>query len=201
VSPRRTAAEASGTRTRIVDRAVEVASVEGLEGLTIGRLAGDLELSKAGLFGHFGSKEALQLAALDHAVAVFRERVWEVAAGAEPGLPRLRAVCKAWIAYLANGAFPGGCFLTAASCEFDDRPAGPVREKVAKTLALWLGVLENDARIAVEAGDLDADPAELAFTLNSLAMGANQALRLHRDRRARVYALRAMNRALGVDDP
>src|SRR5690349_11736010 len=102
MSPRVSDAQAAQTRARIVDRAVEVASVDGLEGLTIGRLAADLRLSKAGVFGHFGSKEALQVAALDRAVEVFRTVVWERAAKADAGLPRLLAVADAWIAYLAD---------------------------------------------------------------------------------------------------
>src|SRR5215204_1026116 len=99
MSPRRSATAAAGTRTAIVQRALEVGSVEGLEGLTIGRLAGDVGMSKSGLIRHFGSKEGLQMAALEAAIEIFRREIWEPAADAEPGIARLRAICDAWIAY------------------------------------------------------------------------------------------------------
>ena len=127
MSPRRSAAAALDTRRTILDHAVDVASLNGLEGLTVGTLAGDLRMSKAGVVGPFGSKEALQLAALERAAEIFAERVWAPAADAEPGLPRLRRLCETRIAYLSENCFPGGCFLASASPEFDGRP-GPVRD-------------------------------------------------------------------------
>src|SRR3954453_6696363 len=120
--PRRSAADAARTRTSILDRSVAVASVEGLEGLTIGRLATDLDMSKAGVLGHFGTKEELQLAALRAAREVYRREVWDRAASAAPGRARLLAIADAWMSYLARDVFPGGCFVTAAAAEFDDRP-------------------------------------------------------------------------------
>ena len=199
VSPRRSAEETRRTRGAIVERAVEVSSVAGLEGLTFGRLAADLEISKSGLLGHFPNKEALQLQALDEAAAIFRREVWDRAAGAEEGLPRLLALCDAWISYLERGVFPGGCFLTAASCEFDDRP-GAVRDQVAATMKTWLGALESEAATAIEAGDLPpaSDPEAIAFQLNALAMGVNHALQLFGDRRASGWGRRAMHASLGV---
>lgn len=199
MSPRRSAAEAAGTRSAILDRAVELASLEGLEGVTIGRLAGDLRMSKSGVLGHFGSKEALQLDALEVATEVFRAEVWEPAARHEPGLPRLRAICDAWIGYLRRDVFPGGCFLTAAACEFDGR-GGPVREAVAKAFSDWLALLAREARTAIEKGELPAerDPRQVAFELNALAMGANQALQLHGDRSGARAARAAMDRTLGL---
>src|SRR4051812_31742369 len=118
MSPRRSAAAALDTRRTILDRAVDVASLQGLEGLTVGTLAGELSMSKAGVVGPFGSKEALQLAALERAVEIFTERVWVPAADAEPGLLRLRALCETRIAYLSGNCFPGGCFLASAAPEF-----------------------------------------------------------------------------------
>lgn len=195
--PRRSAAESAGTREAIIERAVAVASVNGLEGLTIGRLALDLDMSKSGLIGHFGSKEALQLAALDAAVEVFRREVWEPAAGAEPGLPRLRAICAAWLDYLERDVFPGGCFLTAAATEFDGRE-GAVCQATRAAWARWLGVLESDARVALEGGELpaDTDPAAVAFELNSIAIGLNHARQLHGDPDAVRHARSAMQRLL-----
>ncbi len=199
MSPRRSVEETRQTHGAILERAVELSSIAGLEGLTFGRLAAELEISKSGLLGHFPNKEALQLEALDMAVAIFRREVWERTAGAEPGLPRLLAICDAWISYLERGVFPGGCYLTAASCEFDDRP-GPVREAVADTMKTWLQALEAEAATAVEAGDLPpkSDPAAIAFQLNALAMGTNHALQLFGDRRAPKWGRHAMRAALGV---
>lgn len=188
--PRRSAADTARTHATIVDRAVHVASTDGLEGLTIGRLAGDLSMSKAGVIGHFGTKEELQLEALAEATARWRREVWDPVAGEEPGLPRLRAIAKRWSEFLGDCPFPGGCFLTSASFEFDDRP-GPVRDQVRETLALWLRVLAADARRA----GLE-DPDQVAFELNAIAMGTNSAVRLHADPGAAARCHRAMDRVL-----
>jgi AcrR family transcriptional regulator len=188
--PRRSAAAALETRRAIVDRAVDVASVDGLDGLTIGRLAGELEMSKAGVIGHFGTKEKLQLAALERAIAIFRREVWQPAAGLDRGLERLRAIAEAWISYLERDVFPGGCFLTAASTEWDGR-AGPVRDAVRQTLDLWRGVLVDEAAHA----GLD-DPEQVAFEMNAVAMALNQALQLHLDPKAPERARKAMGRLL-----
>src|SRR3954447_1785713 len=110
---RRSAAEAAQTRTAILDRSVALASLEGLEGLTIGRLAADLDMSKSGVLGHFGAKEELQLAVVDTAADIFAREVAAQAQDAKPGLPRLRAMCAAWVSYLERRVFPGGCFFTA----------------------------------------------------------------------------------------
>jgi AcrR family transcriptional regulator len=199
MSPRRSVAEALQTREAIVDRAVQLSSVEGLEGITIGRLASDLQMSKAGVLGHFGNKEALQLTVLQAANDMFRREVWDRAAGQEPGLPRLLAICDAWISYLERGVFAGGCYLTAAACEFDGRE-GPVRDAVVRALSLWLTTLEADVGTAIEAGDLPAhtDPKAVVFQLNALASGANQSIQLLRDRRGPRMARDAMRVALGV---
>ncbi len=196
--PRRSVAEALDTRRAILGRAVDVASREGLEGMTIGGLADDLSMSKAGVIGHFGSKQALQLAALEEANAMFTERVWRPAEHFEPGLPRLLAICEAWTAYLAGDCFAGGCFLTQTAAEFDARP-GPVRDAVAGSLKRWYKVLGREVRTAVEAGDLpaDTDPDQIVFEIGALAAGTNQAIQLHGDRRGPERGLCAMRRALG----
>ena len=199
MSPRHSQAEARQTRTMIVDRAVQLSSVQGLDGLTIGALAADLRMSKSGVLGHFGTKQALQLTALDAACDVFRREVWERSSAAADGLPRLLAVCDAWISYLRREVFPGGCFLTAAACEFDGR-GGPVRDALAAALSLWRETLQAQVRIAIEAGDLpaDADASMIAFQLNALAMGANQALQLFGDRAMLDTARRAMRTTLAT---
>jgi AcrR family transcriptional regulator len=199
MSPRRSAQAAAATREAILDTAVDRASRSGLESLTIGTLAESLGMSKAGVIGPFGSKEALQLAALEAAVATFRREVWEVAAGVAPGRARLEAIIAAWLDYLERGVFPGGCFLTAAAAEFDDRP-GPVRDAVRDALRLWLDVLAAEVARARRAGELprEIDPKQAAFELNALAAGVNQALQLFGDERATERGRRAMRRAIGL---
>lgn len=197
--PRRSAADALLTRDAIIDRAVDLASTDGLEGITIGRLAGDLTMSKAGVIGHFGTKEALQLAAVDAAVARFTRAVWQPVARMPPGLTRLRALCAAWHDYLEGDLFPGGCFLSAASFEFDDRE-GPVRDRIAAALEQWRAALRADAQAAIDAGELpgEDDADQLAFELQAYGLAATQARRLDRDEHAVDRARRATARVLGT---
>lgn len=194
--PRRSPADVADSRASTVAAAVDLASVEGLEGITIGRLAGALGMSKSGLIGRFGDKEAMQRAVLDAAVARFTDAVWRPAAPAAPGLPRLAAIIDAWIAHLRDGVFPGGCFVTTASVEYDARP-GPLHDDVAAVVRRWLGVLEAEARHAHDAGDLPAgrDPADVAFELHALASGGSVAARLLGDPAALDRTHRAMRRA------
>jgi AcrR family transcriptional regulator len=197
VSPRRSLADARQTRLAIIDRGVQVASVEGLDGLTIGRLAADLGLSKSGLLGHFGSKESLQLAIVDAAAAMFLREVVDRAAGTAPGLPRLLALGDAWISYLGRGVFTGGCFFVAAVTEFDDRP-GPVRDAIAGLNAVWERDLRYHVKLAATAGELppDTDPDQIIFELIGLIMALNRALQLNRDRRAIQWSAQAVARLL-----
>jgi len=197
--PRRSVADAARTRSAILERSVRLASVEGLEGLTIGRLAGDLEMSKGGVLGHFGTKEELQLAALEAASEIYRREIWEPAQDAAPGRARLLAICDAWLSYLARDVFPGGCFVAAASCEFDDRP-GRVHDAVVAMHRRWMGVLAREVRIAVKNGELPraTDPEDIAFGLNATAMGVNQARRLLGDATAPERGWRAMRALLGA---
>jgi AcrR family transcriptional regulator len=180
----------AATRTAILDRAVDLASVEGLEGLTIGRLATELEMSKSGLFSHFGSKQELQLATVGAAAQRFRAAVIEPAADAPSGAPRMRAMAKAYLGHLENDAYSGGCFWGAASAEYDDRP-GLVRDAIATALDGWLGELERQAASA----GLE-EPGRVAFELYALVMGANARFRISRDRRVFAYARDAVDRLL-----
>ena len=177
--PRRSAAAVADTRADVLDAAVRRASVEGLEGMTIGRLADEISMSKSGLFGLFGSKEELQVATFEKAVDHFTREVWLPIAEREPGLPRLHALIDRWIAYHRRRSLPGGCFVTTATIEFDARP-GPLRDAVARARRRMHAVLEADIRTAVEARDLPAatDPADVAFTLYALASAASQAIQL-----------------------
>jgi AcrR family transcriptional regulator len=197
---RSSAAEAQRTREAIVARATDMASVAGLEGVTIGRLASDLGMSKAGVIGQFGSKGELQMAALDAASQAFVAAVWAPAADRAPGLPRLLAICDAWVDYVARPPYQGGCFFTAVSTEFDTR-GGPVHEAVQGRGRQWRKVLRREVTIAIEAGDLsaDLDPDQAVFELESIPMGLNQSLQLYDDRRATARARRAMRRVLGVE--
>ncbi|MTE18910.1 TetR family transcriptional regulator [Streptomyces sp. TRM43335] len=197
MSPRRSAAEARRTRERIVERSVALASLEGLEGLTIGRLAADLGLSKSGLLGHFGTKEALQIAALERAATIFDREVWRPAAGAEPGLARLRAVCATWISYLERGVFPGGCLFVGSTFEYDGR-VGPVRDLLRRQFGAWRHRLSADVRTAVRRGELprDTDPEQVVFELYGILMSLNHALQLDGDTAAAGRARRAVDRLL-----
>jgi AcrR family transcriptional regulator len=195
--PRRSNAEAAQTRAAIIERAVQTASVEGLEGVTIGRLADDLGMSKAGVIGHFGNKADLQRAALREANRIFTAEVWAPAEVKPEGLPRLRAVCDAWIEHITHSPFPGGCFMCTVATEWDARE-GELHDHVRDNWRLWLKVLARQARIARDQGDLpaDSDPDLIAFELNAIAMGLNQALQLFGDRRAPARAKAAVERVL-----
>jgi len=174
------------TRAAILDHAVDLASVEGLEGLTIGRLASDLGMSKSGLFRHFGSKQDLQLATVGAARARFVAMVIEPATAAPDGAPRLRAMAEHYLDYLHS--FPGGCFWGATASEFDDRP-GPVRDAIAASLDAWMAEL---VRQATAAGI--ADPDRYAFELYAVVMAANARWRLTGDRRTFDLARAALAR-------
>jgi AcrR family transcriptional regulator len=177
--PRRSATAVADTRAEVLDTAVRRASIEGLEGLTIGRLADEVSMSKSGLHGLFGNKEELQVATFEEAVKSFMREVWRPVAGREAGLPRLLALIDRWLAYHRRRVLPGGCLVTTATIEFDARP-GPLRVAVARARRQMHGALEADVRTAVEAGDLPAgtDPADVAFNLYALASAASQAIQL-----------------------
>ncbi len=176
-----------GVRTResILRVAVDLASVEGLEGLTIGRLADELKMSKSGLFAHFGSKEELQLATIEMARQIFVEHVVRPALAGPEGIQRLIILCQGWLGHVEGKVFKGGCFFTAASLEFDSR-GGPVRDAIAATMKTWLSTLARAVEGAKRARHLKAsiDPEQFAFEIYSLAMGANWALQLLDDRTA-----------------
>ncbi|MET9904164.1 TetR/AcrR family transcriptional regulator [Streptomyces sp. NPDC006446] len=197
MSPRKSVAETAATRDRIIGSALALASAEGLEGLTIGRLATDLTMSKAGVIGHFGSKEALQLAVLDAAVERFRLRVPARAVGARPGTERLTRAFEEWIAYMAEDEGHGGCLLTSVASEFDGRP-GPVRDAVLAALDAWTAYVSAELTTAVETGQLPerTDVDQLVFELGGVILAADQSIQLHRDPQAPTRARRAIARLL-----
>ena len=202
MSPRKSAAEAEKTRERITRRAFELGTVEGLEGVTIGLLADDLGMSKAGVIGHFGSKEDLQMATVEEAGASFAAEIWEPAADLPPGLERLLAVVDLWIENVSNKR-PGGCFWTAASMEMDGRE-GKVKDRIAKQLGDWHKTLAHDIKVAKRNGEIgeDVDPDQVAFELRSMIMGLNQERQLFGSKdaakRAKVSARRSLGLAAGA---
>ncbi|HWO64099.1 MAG TPA: TetR/AcrR family transcriptional regulator [Umezawaea sp.] len=162
------------TRRLILRRAADIASVEGLEGLSIGRLSTELEISKSGVFAHFGSKEELQLATIGAARKVFTTEVVEPAFRQPAGLPRLRALCEGWLAYSERRTFPGGCFFAAVQPEFSSRP-GRVHDAVAEAGTRWTDLIRDQA----EKSDLEADPAQVAFEVIAFMEAANVQAILH----------------------
>jgi AcrR family transcriptional regulator len=188
--------QAKGLRTReaILARAVDIASAQGLEGLTVGSLAEQLGMSKSGLFAHFGSKEELQLATVEMARQVFIVRVTRPAIAAPKGMPRLWSLIDHWLALVEKRVFEGGCFFTAASFEFDGR-LGVVRDRIVEIMHEWIGAITRAVQGAQAAGHLDPklDPTRLAFEFHAIAIGAHWAHQLLEDRqaysRARMMAL------------
>jgi AcrR family transcriptional regulator len=194
---------ARGDRTRraILDEAVQIASAEGLEGLSIGRLAEALGVSKSGLFAHFGSKLDLQVDTVRAAREVFVDEVLG-ATNVGGGIDEVLSLTDAWLDYMEREVFRGGCFLVAASVEFDGRP-GPVRDEIAGLVSEWLMALEAAVGDAQEAGHLpaDTDGQQLAFELHSLCLGANWAFQLYRDGMAFERARSAIRRRLAATPP
>lgn len=176
------------TKTAILDHAAKLASQIGLEGLSIGKLAEDMSLSKSGVFAHFQSKETLQIETLQFARGLFVEKVITPAFKQPRGLPRVRALFDAWLEWNAHG-FPGGCLMIAASTEFDDRP-GPVRDVLAQTQRDLVETLTHAARIAVQEGHLRADvkPEQFAFEEYGIILSFHHHLRLLADPKARARA-------------
>jgi AcrR family transcriptional regulator len=178
--------ETKGQRTRnsILETAAALATEEGLEPLSIGRLADATGMSKSGLFAHFGSKEELQLATVDHAAKLFVAEVIEPARSAPRGMARVWALCDHMIDYAERQVFPGGCFFAATSFEFNNRP-GPVRDRIEEMIRSWLSYLEHAVEQAQESGELDSslDARTIAFQLDAFAQASNAQYQLFRDER------------------
>jgi AcrR family transcriptional regulator len=189
----------NATRESILQTAADLASVEGLEGLTIGRLASELHMSKSGLFAHFGSKEELQLATIEAARRRFVDHVVRPSRSLPRGRARLEALLEDWLAYFRAEVFPGGCFFCNVKAEFDSRPDNAVREIVTEDMRQFLAFLEREIRKAQEAGELDAsvEAAQLAFEFDALGSAANQQFQLMHDRAIFDRAAAGMRRRLG----
>jgi len=184
-----------GERTRhaILDAAAALATQEGLESLSIAGLAEATGMSKSGLFAHFGSKEELQLATVDHAAAVFVAEVIGPARAAPRGLARVWALCDRMVDYSERQVFPGGCFFACTSFDFNNRP-GPVRDRIEEMMRNWLSYLEHAVEQAQASGELDPEVGarEIAFQLDAFAQSANAQFQLFRDRRVFEEARRAI---------
>jgi AcrR family transcriptional regulator len=184
------------TRQAILARAFELATVAGVSGLSIGRLAEATGLSKSGLFAHFGSKEALEVAVVEEASRQFVQDVMVPALRHPRGEPRLRAMFDHWLDW---GERPGGCFFVGVSAELDDRP-GPARDALVQACRDWIDSLATAARIAVAEGHLRAelDPDQFAFELYSIMLGEHTFSRFLRDPVSRDRARHAFERLLAA---
>ena len=189
--------QATETRRHILRKAMDISSAEGLEGLSVGRLAAEMAMSKTGIFSHFGSKRELQLATVDAAREVFLERVVKPALEKPRGSVRLKAMLSNWLDYVEKIVFRGGCFFAAASAEFDSRP-GAVRNQIATLTRAWLVGLEDEIRFAKTDGQFrpSVDATQLAFELHAYVQEANWAFKLFNDTAAFQLARRAIAHAI-----
>jgi AcrR family transcriptional regulator len=192
-------ADGERTRSAILRAAASLATVDGLEGLSIGHLAAAIGMSKSGLYAHFGSKEELQLATVGEAERILTEEVVQPALAARPGLAQLAAACEAFFSYVERRVFPGGCFFAATALEMGARP-GPVKDRVAAIQSGFTALLRSFAVIAVEQRELPAheDPDGLAFELHAILLGADTKFVLHDDPAVLDLARQVVRRRLGL---
>ena len=196
---RRPRADGERTRGAILRAAASLATVDGLEGLSIGNLAAAIGMSKSGLYAHFGSKQELQLATVEAADRIFQDVVVQPALAAPPGLARLVALCDAYFDYLQRGTFPGGCFFAAAALEMGTRP-GPVKERVAAWESGFAALLRGLVADALERQELPAreDPDRLAFELHGIMLAADTGFVLHDDPTVPDMARQIVRQRLGL---
>lgn len=196
VEARRSRADGQKSRAAILDAAARLATVDGLEGLSIGGLAAHIGMSKSGLYAHFKSKEELQLAIVDTASEVFLREVIEPARAAQ-GVERVQALADSFLSYIERGVFPGGCFFRAAQAEFDTHP-GPVQERIREAHRFWLGYLERQVLGAQEMGEIDVreEPAQLAFEIYAMLETADAMYVLNDDAQALERGRRAIRARL-----
>ena len=182
------------TRTAILDAALNIARRLWLEGLTIGTLADATGMSKSGLFAHFGSREDLHLAVLEHGARQYGDMVLMPALKIDRGLPRLRALFERWLDWTLQTATPGGCIMISTAHEYDDRP-GPIRDAAVEMQRRGIGVSERAVRLAVGEGHLkdDTDPEQIAFEMLGIVLASHNHGRLLGDKAARKRALAAFD--------
>ena len=189
------------THASILAAAVRMASIEGLSGLSIGRLAEEVGVSKSGLYAHFGSKQQLQLDVIEAARLIFEREVIEPTLTVTEGRPRLEALCESYLTYIETWVFPGGCFFAGMLAEFDAQ-TGPPHQEITEDQRDWTNLLESLVTQAQMNGELDhaADPAQLAFELTAAIQLANYYFVLFRDPNVLNRARTAMTTALSTPD-
>jgi len=199
--PRHPRADGERTRATILRAAAALATVEGLEGLSIGHLADAIGMSKSGLYAHFGSKQELQLATVEAAERILDDEVVQPALAARPGRAQLAAVCEAYLSYVQRRVFPGGCFFAATALEMGTRP-GPVKERIAAIQSGFTALLSSFAVTAVEQHELPLgeDPDRLAFELHAILLAADTKFVLLDDPAALDLARQVVHQRLGLDN-
>ena len=195
---RRRRSDGERSHGAILDEAARLATVEGIEGLSLARLADAVGMSKSGLFAHFKSKEELQLATIEAASSVFAEQVTEPAALASSGLDRLHRLTDGYLGYLEGETFPGGCFFASTLAEMDTQP-GPVRDRLVAFLGDWLGEIETAVHDAQAEGAIDPseDAAQLTFEIEAALLLANAQYIVVRTPEPIERARRAIHRRVG----
>jgi AcrR family transcriptional regulator len=198
---RRSRADGERTRGAILRAAASLATVDGLEGLSIGNLAAAIGMSKSGLYAHFGSKQELQLATVEEAGRIFADEVVQPALDAPAGLAQLEAVCEAFFNHLQRRTFPGGCFFAGAALEMGTRP-GPVKDAVAGFQTGFVDLLRGFAATAIEQQELpaDEDPGRLAFELNGIILATDANFVLHDNPAVLDLARQVVRRRLGLGE-
>lgn len=200
--PRARQPRADGERTRqaILSAAASLATVDGLDGLSIGNLAAATGISKSGLYAHFGSKRELQLATVEEAQRILDVEVVQRALNAPPGRAQLVAVCEAFFSYVERRVFPGGCFFAATSLEMGARP-GPVKDRLAAVQSDFTALLRSFAATAIEQHELPAheDPDRVAFELHAILLGADTKFVLYDDPAVMALARDVVHRRLGLE--
>ena len=194
---RRRRSDGERSRQAILHEAAQLATVEGLGGLSLSRLADAVGMSKSGLFAHFGSKEELQLATIETASALFAEQVVEPALKASTGLERLRRLSENFLQHVEGGVFPGGCFFASVAAEMDTHP-GAIRDLAVQLVDDWFALLTAAVRDAQAEGTIDAseDPEQLAFELDANLLLANAQFVISQDPAPIERARRALERRL-----
>jgi len=197
--PRHVRADGERTRAAILRAATSLATVEGLDGLSIGHLAAAIGMSKSGLYAHFGSKLELQLATVEEAERIFDGEVVQPALAARPGRAQLVTACEAYFSYLERRVFPGGCFFAATALEMGTRP-GPVRDRVAAIQSGFTALLGSFVATALEQHELPAseDPDRLAFELHAILLAADTKFVLLDDQAVLDLARQVVHQRLGL---
>jgi AcrR family transcriptional regulator len=197
---RRRRADGERSHRAILRGATELATLEGLDGLSLARLADHIGMSKGGLYAHFGSKEELQLATIEAAREIFDREVTQPALEQPEGVAQALAMCEGFLSYLERRVFPGGCFFAAAAAELDTRD-GRVKDTIRDFAAGWMQRLGGTIRAAQRRGEIDpaADADQLAFELDSMLTGANAGWVLFDDPQALERARTGIRRRLGLE--